>query len=119
MSPQTPYLQSITTINSCFKGMFFERNSMNAFIFVEIGHFHVFLAISEKIFRSLGVIILYIQKKFQESSSMSQNSGEIIQSDCSFDNKILLPGLRVRHRNFGDIDTSRWCNFKRQTSKTS
>ena len=44
--------------------MVFERNSMNAFIFVEIGHFDVFLAISEKIFRSLGVIILYIQKKF-------------------------------------------------------
>ena len=40
--------------------MVFERNSMNAFIFVEIGHFDVFLAILEKIFRSLGVIILYI-----------------------------------------------------------
>lgn len=40
--------------------MVFERNSMNTLIFVEIGHFHVFLAILEKIFRSLGVIILYI-----------------------------------------------------------
>ena len=49
---------------------------------------------------------------------MNQNSGEIIQSDCSFDNKILLTGLRVRHQNFGDIDTSRQCNFKRQTFKT-
>ena len=91
---------------------------MNAFIFVEIGHFHVFLAISEKIFRSLGVIILYIQKNSHGSSSMSQNSEETIQYDCSFDNKILLPGLRVRLRNFGNINTSRKCNFKRQTSKT-
>ena len=58
---------------------------MNAFIFVENGHFDVFLAISEKIFRSLGMNILYIQKNSHESLSMSRNSGEIIQSDCSFD----------------------------------